>query len=172
MERKEFDRKVKENPGNDKVRTKKKVQEIIENTEKYSNEDGTQRTNYYVGQIVYLESDKKFKINKIDTENNTIELLDLQLASFMPIFREESIFDFERLYNENPLNNTQEDIDNEQTEIKSKEAKDENVATKTISDNEKENKLIPNIKKQRRNKIEYFDLHPEIPLKDRTNSVD
>lgn len=32
MERKEFDRKVKENPGNDKVRTKKKVQEIIENT--------------------------------------------------------------------------------------------------------------------------------------------
>ncbi len=169
MERKEFDRKVKENPGNDKVRTKKKVQEIIENTEKYSNEDGTQRTNYYVGQIVYLESDKKFKINKIDTENNTIELLDLQLASFMPIFREESIFDFERLYNENPLNNTQEDIDNEQTEIKSKEAKDENVATKTISDNEKENKLIPNIKKQRRNKIEYFDLHPEIPLKDRNN---
>ena len=32
MDRNEFDRKVKENPGNDKVRTRRKVQDIIENT--------------------------------------------------------------------------------------------------------------------------------------------
>ena len=32
-----------------------------------------------------------------------------------------------------------------------------------------DNKLIPNIKKRQRNKIEYFDLHPEIPLKNRNN---
>lgn len=37
-------------------------------------------------------------------------------------------------------------------------------------DNEKENaELKVNIKPKRRNKIEYFDLHPEIPLNDRNN---
>lgn len=238
--RKEFNKKIIENPGNDKLRNERIIEHLKENTEKISKENQQEVLDYYVGQIVYLESDKKFKISKIDNEKNIIELLDLQLASFMPIFREESIKNFERLYNENPLNNKKdiqsktnnnEDIENPLVErlhkflnendiydvnevslnevqetlndkqkildtldyfneiLNSEDRLDEfsnelsgfikelsnlyeekdKVENQSKEDNFKEEKIKVNIKKKRRNKIEYFDLHPEIPMQDRNN---
>lgn len=233
MPRKEFNKKVIENPANDKLRNARIIQHLKEDTEKKSKENNQEILDYYVGQVVYLETDKKFKISKIDKEKNIIELLDLQLAGFMPIFREESIENFERLYNENPLNNTkdiQSKINNNE-DIKKPLAErlhrflneydiydvDEvtlNEVQETLNDKQKvldtlnyfnemldredilddfsnelndfikelsdlyaekdkiveqEDKLKANIKNKRRNKIEYFDLHPEISMQDRNN---
>ena len=163
MERKEFDRKVKENPANDKLRNEKIIQKLKTNEEKYTKQN--KAVDYYVGKTVYLESDKKFKINKIDNDKNIIELLDLQLATFMPIFREESIENFERLYYENPLNN----IEKEQVTVNDKSKEQKETTETTVQTPVSQEKVIPNVKRKRRNKIEYFDLHPEIPLKDRNN---
>lgn len=92
MERREFDRKVKENPANDKLRNEKIIQKLKTNEEKYTKQ------------------------------------------------------------NEN------------KPEKEQKETTETIVQTPTSQD-----KFIPNVKRKRRNKIEYFDLHPEIPLKDRNN---
>lgn len=100
---------------------------------------------YYVGQEVYLEQDHKFRIDEINKEKGTINLLDLKLASVFPIFREETIENFERLYYANSLNKTEVPKENQ------------------------EDIIAPKIKKKRRNRIEYFDLHPEIPMQERNN---
>ena len=55
------------------------------------------------------------------------------------------------------------DIEKENTKNDSEEVKQENIP---IKDNE-EKTLKANIKQKRRNRIEYFDLHPEIPLDDK-----
>ena len=92
MPRKEFDKKIKENPANDKLRTGKR--------------------------LLDLEKEEKYIIDK------------------------------------------NEDIEIEQKDVSSKiEEKDENT----------EKVLKANIKPKRRNRIEYFDLHPEIPLDERNN---
>ena len=92
MPRKEFDKKIKENPANDKLRTGKR--------------------------LLDLEKEEKSKIDK------------------------------------------NEDIEIEQKDVSSKiEENDENT----------EKVLKANIKPKRRNRIEYFDLHPEIPLDERNN---
>lgn len=173
FERKDFDKKIRENPANDKLRTGKRVQNKKEEnkTIEDNEQEETKEKEYYEGQIVYLESDKKFKINEIDNEKSIISLLDLQLASFMPIFREESIENFERLYYDNPLNNAQREdktSDNEQTKSRQEE-KTKIDTTEPKIKTKQENKLKANIKTKRRNKIEYYDLHPEIALKDRYN---
>lgn len=63
---------------------------------------------YKVGQEVYLESDRKYKIDDINVEKDKIILLDLQIN--YPIFREESILTFENLYNQNERNFPKQDI--------------------------------------------------------------
>ena len=92
MPRKEFDKKIKENPANDKLRTGKR--------------------------LLDFEKEEKYIIDK------------------------------------------NEDIEIEQKDVSSKiEENDENI----------EKVLKANIKQKRRNRIEYFDLHPEIPLDERNN---
>lgn len=92
MPRKEFDKKIKENPANDKLRTGKR--------------------------LLDFEKEEKYIIDK------------------------------------------NEDIEIEQKDVSSKiEEKDENT----------EKVLKANIKPKRRNRIEYFDLHPEIQLDERNN---
>ena len=60
-----------------------------------------------MGQEVYLEQDQKFRIDEINKEKGTINLLDLKLASVFPIFREETIEILKRLYYANSLNKTE-----------------------------------------------------------------
>lgn len=127
----EFERKVKDNYSNDHLIVKeqedKTENNLLEiNTDKEQNiqkeEISQQETEqqgenkqqveqekpYKVGQEVYLESDRKYRIDNIDLEKDTISLLDLQIP--MPIFREESILTFENLYNQNERNFPKQDI--------------------------------------------------------------
>lgn len=124
----EFERKVKDNFANDHLRVENKkensiqeeqqiVQESVKESEiEESNKDRIEITTekalddkpYKVGQEVYLESDRKYRITKIDLEQEKIELQDLSIN--YPIFREESILTFENLYNQNERNFNKEEI--------------------------------------------------------------
>ena len=59
-----------------------------------------QNPKYEVGQVVYLENDRPFQIEEI--KERDIVLFDLK--SSYPISRIESIYNFERLFNQNKLN--------------------------------------------------------------------
>lgn len=150
MSREEFDKKVKENPANDKLRTGKRIQDKIENVsivdekqqeqeiEQVSSTEVKQQTKekpYKVGDTVYLESDRKYKIDTIDLEHDKISLLDTQIN--YPIFREENILTFENLYYQNERNHLKEDI--------------KPKFTRTT------------------NKIQDFILHPEVAESNRNN---
>lgn len=117
----EFERKVKDNYSNDHLIVKEQEENTIENKEEslaeVNSDEEQQEENeqqveqekpYKVGQEVYLESDRKYRIDNIDLEKDTISLLDLQIP--MPIFREESILTFENLYNQNERNFPKQDI--------------------------------------------------------------
>lgn len=74
----------------------------------YLKEENKEEKPYKVGQEVYLESDRKYKIDTIDLEHDKISLLDLSMN--YPIFREESILTFENLYNQNERNFPEQNI--------------------------------------------------------------
>ena len=128
MDFKEFEQKVKENYSNDHLRVENRQDEIVleDNKMQVSNENQQiedtkveevpilqkkikEEKPYKVGQEVYLESDRKYKIEKIDLENEKISLLDLSIN--YPIFREENILTFENLYNQNERNFPEKKID-------------------------------------------------------------
>lgn len=79
-----------------------------EEIQEYNEQQIDKEKPYKVGQEVYLESDRKYRIDSIDLEKDTISLLDLQIP--MPIFREESILTFENLYNQNERNFPKQNI--------------------------------------------------------------
>ena len=150
MSREEFDKKIKENPANDKLRTGKRIQDKIQNSsiidkkqeeqeiEQVSSTQGKQYIEekpYKVGDTVYLETERKYKIDKIDLEHDKISLLDTQVN--YPIFREENILTFENLYYQNERNHVKEEIKPNFTRIT--------------------------------NKIQDFILHPEVAESDRNS---
>ena len=128
----EFERKVKDNYSNDHLIVKEQEENIadvkkdnsseINVDKKQTLEQETQKAEtqaeneqqveqekpYKVGQEVYLEADRKYKIDTIDLEHDKISLLDLSIN--YPIFREESILTFENLYNQNERNFPKQDI--------------------------------------------------------------
>ncbi len=154
----EFEKKIKENPANNHLIVEKsaKQQTVEENnvniTENIENEQKDEKIQeekpYKIGDIVYLESEKKYKIDEIDIEKDKISLLDLEIN--YPIFREESILTFENLYYQNERNGLKEE--------KQEQSADSDINTK----------IETNIVK-RKNKIQDFILHPEIPENDRRN---
>ena len=96
---------------------REKQQEIEIELKKDDNEDKvnevvkgstSEEKPYKIGEEVYLESDRKYKIDVIDLKNEKISLLDLQIN--YPIFREESILTFENLYYQNERNHQKENI--------------------------------------------------------------
>ena len=111
----EFERKVKDNYVNDHLKVEnikenniQEKQQTLEEPYKQDTEKELEDKTYKVGQEVYLESDRKYRINKIDLEHEKIELQDLSIN--YPIFREESILTFENLYNQNERNFNKEEI--------------------------------------------------------------
>ncbi len=154
----EFEKKIKENPANNHLIIERSTEQqtveennvnITENIEnEQKNEKIQEEKPYKVGDIVYLESEKKYKIDEIDIEKDKISLLDLEIN--YPIFREESILTFENLYYQNERNGL-------------KEEKQEQSANSDIN-----TKIEPNVVKKK-NKIQDFILHPEIPENERRN---
>ncbi len=94
------------------------AQQETEEQQEENEQQVEQEKPYKVGQEVYLESDRKYRIDNIDLEKDTISLLDLQIP--MPIFREESILTFENLYNQNERNFPKQDIKPNFVRIKNK----------------------------------------------------
>ena len=146
-----------------------KAKELLEELEK--------RLPYYEfnnGDVVYIGIDE-YEIRSIN--DNIVELADTKFPLFT---KEMPRKEFDKKIKENPANDKlrtgkrlldfekeekyiidkNEDIEIEQKDVSSKiEEKDENT----------EKVLKANIKPKRRNRIEYFDLHPEIPLDERNN---
>ena len=101
----------KDNSELDKVEEKQnEIEDSINNDKEEQNEqkDTMEEKPYKVGQDVYLESDRKYRIDSIDLEKDKISLLDLQIN--YPIFREESILTFENLYYKNERNYPKEEV--------------------------------------------------------------
>lgn len=124
------------------------------------------RLPYYefkVGNIVYIGIDE-YEITSIS--DTIVKLADTKFPLFI---KEMSRKEFDKKIKENPANDKLRtgkrllDIEKENTKNDSEEVKQENIP---IKDNE-EKTLKANIKQKRRNRIEYFDLHPEIPLDDK-----
>ena len=117
------------------------------------------------GNIVYIGIDE-YEITSID--DTIVKLADTKFPLFI---KEMSRKEFDKKIKENPANDKLRtgrrllDIEKENTKNDSEEIKHENIP---IKDN-KEKTLKANIKQKRRNRIEYFDLHPEIPLDERNN---
>lgn len=117
------------------------------------------------GNIVYIGIDE-YEITSIN--DTIVKLADTKFPLFI---KEMSRKGFDKKIKENPANDKLRtgrrllDIEKENTKNDSKEIKHENIP---IKDNE-EKTLKANIKQKRRNRIEYFDLHPEIPLDERNN---
>ncbi len=135
------------------------------------------RLPYYefnIGDIVYIGT-QQYEIRAVD--DNRVILID---TSFPLLTKEMERKEFDRKVKENPANDklrneriiqklkTNEEKYTKQYE--SKAEKEQKETTETIVQTPtSQDKFIPNVKRKRRNKIEYFDLHPEIPLKDRNN---
>lgn len=126
------------------------------------------RLPYYefkVGNIVYIGIDE-YEITSIS--DTIVKLADTKFPLFI---KEMSRKEFDKKIKENPANDKLRtgkrllDIEKENIKNDSEEVKQENIP---IKDNE-EKTLKANIKQKRRNRIEYFDLHPEIPLDERNN---
>ena len=117
------------------------------------------------GNIVYIGIDE-YEITSIN--DTIVKLADTKFPLFI---KEMSRKEFDKKIKENPANDKLRtgrrllDIEKENIKNDSEEIKHENIP---IKDNE-EKTLKANIKQKRRNRIEYFDLHPEIPLDERNN---
>lgn len=89
-----------------------------------------------------------------------------------PIFMQEFDFDvFDKRVKETPYNDhlkkkNRTDLEEIKTEDNIQEKNTVDISEKV---KKQEEKIIPKVKTKRRNKIEYFDLHPEIPLDQRNN---
>ena len=175
MPREEFDRKIKENSANDKLRTGIRIQDKIENTK--------------VDEIIEEQEDTSF--NKwLDTfiQEKGIDL------DYTFTIEDEGITHIFELGN--VIENIKATSKEEQNAIKDMIVKIDfnngdvvdyfkhlskalvknyyQIEQQEIIPEKQENKteledLKPQVKRKRRNKIEYFDLHPEIPIAERNN---
>ena len=117
------------------------------------------------GNIVYIGIDE-YEILSIN--DNIVKLADTKFPLFI---KEMPRKEFDKKIKENPANDKLRtgkrllDIEKENEKNENDEIKQENI----IIENNDPKALKANIKQKRRNRIEYFDLHPEIPLEERNN---
>ena len=127
------------------------------------------------GDIVYIGTEE-YEIRTIDDER--VVLVD---TSFPLLTKEMTREEFNKKLKENPANDkvrTGKRVQGKQvaSEIQeNEEEKQADTTTETIikqneqEESKEETTFKANIKRKRRNKIEYFDLHPEIPMGNRNN---
>lgn len=126
---------------------------------------------YRVGDRVFIGTNE-FEIININTNNNTVLISDVSFPMLQQRFATQ---EFEKRMKENPYNShlkksNRDDLDDEEeTIIETIPESFQEETEQEIETPVEEQPIIPKIKRQRRNKIEYFDLHPEIPLEERNN---
>ena len=171
MAREEFDRKVKENPANDKLRTGKRLQDKIEDTHINEKEESNQLENEKFQEKQTLEQRLHKFLNEYDIYDEdeiTIQEIEDALKDTQKV--QEGIQYFYEILNSEDI------LDEFSIELQGFINELENFVNvqerPDIVEQEKDLKneiLKSNIKRKRRNKIEYFDLHPEIPQNERSN---
>lgn len=181
MQREDFEKKIKENPANDKLRTGTRGQNAKKNLIKNETQNSTQQEN-----IKESKDTEKPLLERLHTFLNEYDIYDVDEVTLDEVREtlndKQKILDtlnyfYELLAHEDILDEFNNELSGFINELSTLyEEKDKLVSENKINDieqvkeiPEKEEKIKVNIKKKRRNKIEYFDLHPEIALKDRNN---
>ena len=175
LSREEFERKVKENPANDKLRTGIRIQEKIENTpidEIIENQEKTS-FNQWLDTFIKekgIDLDYTFTIEDngvthIFELGNVIENIKATSQEEQNAIKDMIVkIDFNNGDVVDYFKHLSKALVKNYYQIEQQEIITEKQETKnTLED------LKPQIKRKRRNKIEYFDLHPEIPLAERNN---
>ena len=151
-----------------------KNESVIENIEETKENAAEENYIYKIGDNVFLGNEEYEITNVTDKQ---VTLADIKF----PLFTKQlSYEEFDKKAKENPFNDhlkesnradvvtdipkIEENNPSEVVEIKEKIT--DEIPNITIKDTKIE---IPKIKTKRKNKIEYFDLHPEIPISERNN---
>ena len=143
---------------------KEQERELIEKGNELSNVDVVKEIKeyeYHLGDKVYIGADEYEILNIGD--------FDVQLYDFRyPLFnREMSKEEFDRKVKENPSNDHL--IKKEKIEVQEEAPteKNEAIIIETEEVKPEETEIIPEFTKKRKNKVNNFDIHPEIKLEDR-----
>ena len=147
-----------------------KDKNIVEISANEKQEEIPEEYIYRLADRVFIGTDE-FEI--ININDKVITIADVKFPLFL---QELPVNEFERKMKENPYNNhlkksnrdDLEEIEEETITETIQEPLQEEIEQE-IETPAEEQPIIPKIKRQRRNKIEYFDLHPEIPLEERNN---
>lgn len=175
MPREEFDKKVKENPANDKLRIGIRIQDKIENTkvDKIIDEQEDTSFNQWLDTFIRekeIDLDYTFTIEDegithIFELGNVIENIKTTSKEEQNAIKDMIVkIDF---YNGDVVDyfkHLAKALVKNYYQIEEQEIIPEKQENKTELED-----LKPQVKRKRRNKIEYFDLHPEIPIAERNN---
>ena len=171
IQREEFEKKIKENPANDKLRTGKKPENTKKSIEKIETQNNKQEENQNENtEKTLLERLHKFlnEYDIYDVDEVTLDEVQETLSDKQKILDTVDYF-YEFLDREDILDEFSNELSGFIKELSDLYEEKDKITEQIKEDKPKEEKIKINIKKKRRNKIEYFDLHPEIALKDRNN---
>ena len=162
LSRIEFENKIKENPANDNLRKNRNTEEIINITnsnidkETNNNEEKTLAERLHEFLNVYDIYDK---------DEITLDEVNSILEDKQKIIDEINYY-YEIINSQGENNEFTDELKGFINELNSLYIEKENeIKPEEI----REEKIKINVKKKRKNKIEYFDLHPEVDLNDRNN---
>ena len=159
----EVEKRIQELISADRYFTETEKEEYIKWIEKEDTTDLEETEKQYIysiGDRVNIGTDE-FEIVNINEKE--VSIADV---TFPMLVKQISYEEFDRKVKENPFNDhliitNRKDISIEENTKKEK-------AIEVPKENQ-EDIIAPKIKKKRRNRIEYFDLHPEIPMQERNN---
>lgn len=157
----EFDRKVKENPSNDHLQVKVSKEEQEEPNEYGEFNDEVDLIEHILHQ---------HKIDDITVNFNSNEDVVMYDDEYEWVGKEVYEFLFNQLFSYNE-DGTVDLVDNQDLErLKEYQKKYEiKFVEQEKQEEEKENVIIPNFEKRKREKITTFDIHPEIKNENRNN---
>lgn len=168
MQREDFEKKIKENPANDKLRTGEKPKKNIEKIK--TQVDRKEENQNKDTETTLLERLHKFfnEYDIYDVDEVTLDEVQETLNDKQKILDTLDYF-YELLDREDILDEFSSELSGFIKELSDLYEEKDKIVEQVTDDKSKEEKIKINIKKKRKNKIEYFDLHPEIALKDRNN---
>lgn len=163
LSRIEFENKIKENPANDNLRKNRYTKEKIDTT----NSNIDEKINNINKERPLAERLHEFLnvYDIYDKDEVTLDEVNSILEDKQKIIDEINYY-YEIINSQGENNEFTDELKGFINELNTLYIEKENeIKTEEI----KEEKIKINIKKKKRDKIEYFDLHPEVDLNDRNN---
>lgn len=165
MDYEEFDRKAKENPYNEHLKKNNRIDELEEIAE---NEDTIEDESFNKWLDTFIE-EKGIDLNEIITLESNNNIHNFEIGNIVETIKVTSREEQEK------IKDTIVKIDFANGDVLDyfKHLANALVTNYEVEEPQqdivKDKPIVANIKRKRRNKIEYFDLHPEIPLSERNN---